>query len=63
MAEYLIQDTSLINIADAIRRKTGKTDSLTPAQMVIEIDSLNVVYRDPAVLYDAGDQYTENTGG
>ena len=63
MAEYLIQDTSLINIADAIRRKTGKTDSLTPEQMVIEIDSLNVVYRDPAILYDAGDQYTETTGG
>lgn len=63
MAEYLIQDTSLANIADAIRRKTGKTDLLTPEQMVIEIDSLNVVYRDPAVLYDAGDQYTETTGG
>ena len=63
MTEYLIQDTSLINIADAIRRKTGKTDPLTPEQMVIEIDSLNVVYRDPAILYDAGDQRTETTGG
>lgn len=63
MAEYLIKDTSLINIADAIRRKTGKTDSLTPEQMVIEIDSLNVVYRDPAILYDAGDQRIETTGG
>jgi len=63
MAEYLIQDTSLINIADAIRRKTGKTDSLTPEQMVVEIDNLNVVIRDLAVLYDAGDQYTETTGG
>lgn len=31
--------------------------------MVIEIDALDVVFRDPAVLYDAGDQRTEITGG
>lgn len=30
MAEYLIQDSSLIAIANAVREKTGKTGLLTP---------------------------------
>ena len=33
MAEYLVQDTSLTAIADAIRAKNGGTDKLTLAQM------------------------------
>lgn len=40
MAEYLIQDTTLASIADAIRSKTGKSDPLTPDQMVSEIESI-----------------------
>lgn len=40
MAEYLIQDTSLTNIANAIREKTKKEDSLTPEEMVAEIGTL-----------------------
>lgn len=37
MAEYLIQDTTLTGIADAIRAKTGKTDTMTAADMAAEI--------------------------
>jgi len=40
MAEYIIQDTSLKNIADAIRAKTGDTDQMTPAQMATEIGNI-----------------------
>lgn len=41
MANYIIQDTTLTNIADAIRSKTGATSTLTPAQMVAAINSLS----------------------
>ena len=41
MANYIIQDTTLTNIADAIRNKTGATSTLTPAQMVAAINSLS----------------------
>lgn len=40
MAEYLIQDTTLEGIADAIRAKTGSSASMTPAQMPTEIASI-----------------------
>lgn len=40
MAEYLIQDITLIAIADAIKAKTGKSDLLTPSEMVAAIESL-----------------------
>lgn len=40
MAEYLIQDTTLTSIADAIREKTGKTELLSPAQMATEISGI-----------------------
>lgn len=40
MAEYLIQDTTLINIADAIRNKTGKSDVLSVDNMVAEIAAI-----------------------
>lgn len=40
MAEYLIQDTSLDAIADAINAKTGGSSAMTPAQMVLEIQSI-----------------------
>ena len=40
MAEYLIQDTTLTGIAEAIRIKTGKTGTITPAEMPDEIKSI-----------------------
>lgn len=40
MAEYLIQDTTLTDIANAIREKTGSTGVLTPSGMVTEIRKL-----------------------
>ena len=40
MAEYLIQDTTLSDIANAIREKTGKSDAMTPYEMPDEIASI-----------------------
>lgn len=40
MATYTIQDTSLVNIADAIRAKTGDTAEMTPAEMVAAIQGI-----------------------
>ena len=40
MSEYLIQDTTLTDIADAIREKTGKTDTMTPLEMPGEIAAI-----------------------
>ena len=37
MAKYVIEDTTLTNIANAIREKTGKTDAITPANFDTEI--------------------------
>lgn len=41
MAEYLIQDSTLSAIADAIREKTGKADTITPEQMPTEIAGIS----------------------
>ena len=40
MAEYLIQGSTLTDIADAIRAKTGDSSTMTPAQMASTIRSL-----------------------
>lgn len=40
MATYLIKDETLTNIANAIREKSGKTDSIKPIDMADEIDNL-----------------------
>jgi len=40
MAEYLIQDSTLEDIADAIRAKTGGSSAMTPAEMVTEIGTI-----------------------
>ena len=40
MAEYLIQDTTLTSIADAIRTKGGKTGSIAVSNMATEIENL-----------------------
>ena len=42
MAKYVIEDTTLTNIANAIREKTGKTDAITPANFDTEIASIEV---------------------
>ena len=41
MAEYLIQDTTLDDIADAINAKTGGSSAMTPAEMVTAIGSIS----------------------
>ena len=40
MADYLIQDTTLDAIADAINAKTGGSSAMTPAQMVTAIGTI-----------------------
>ena len=42
MAEYLIQDTTLTSIADAIREKTGTTGVIKPTEMASKIRSISV---------------------
>ena len=37
MASYIILDSTLTGIADAVREKTGKSESLTPPEMEAEI--------------------------
>lgn len=41
MTEYIIKEETLINIADAIRSKTGNSNRLSPLQMVSEISSIS----------------------
>ena len=41
MAKYVIEDTTLTNIADSIRSKTGKSDMLLPSQMPTEIQNIS----------------------
>lgn len=41
MAEYLIQDTTLDAIANAINAKTGGSSAMTPAEMVTAIGSIS----------------------
>lgn len=41
MAKYTIEDTTLTNIASAIRDKTGKSELLLPSQMPSEIQSIS----------------------
>lgn len=40
MSEYLIQDTTLTDIADAIRSKTGGSALINPEDMASEIESI-----------------------
>ena len=43
MSEYLIQSGTLESIANAIRTKTGTSNTMTPAQMVTEIAGITTV--------------------
>ena len=40
MAEYLIQDTALIELANIIRKKNNYNSSLTLNQIVNEVDAI-----------------------
>ncbi len=40
MAQYIIEDTTLADIADAIRGKTGKSAAMTPLEMPEEITNI-----------------------
>lgn len=42
MSYYLIDDSTLVNIGDAIREKTGKTNQMTPSAMANAIRNINV---------------------
>ena len=46
MPRYVINEETLTDIADAIRRKTDDDATLTPSEMVTAIDNLNVQYDD-----------------
>ena len=55
MAEYLVQDTSLTAIADAIRAKNGGTDKLTLAQMPETIANIQTGTDTSDATAEAGD--------
>ena len=42
MAEYLIQSTTLTDLANAIRQKTGDTSTMTPEKMIEKINNITV---------------------
>lgn len=46
MANVLVQESSLENIADSIRGKNGTANTYTPAQMSPAIDALTVLQHD-----------------
>lgn len=50
MAEYLIQDTTLIEIANAIRNKSEKTEPIPVSNFAKEINSLEIFNGTPPVL-------------
>ena len=73
MAKYLIQDTTLKGIADAIRTKTGKTDKIPVSDLateiegitggaegIIEVDTLPTENIDKNALYKVGDRYYQH---
>ena len=39
---YIIQNSTLVDIADAIREKTGSSEKLSPSDMVTEIGKIAV---------------------
>ena len=49
MADYLIKDTTLTNIADAIRAKKSSTDTYTPAEMATAISSIETGAAEPVI--------------
>lgn len=41
MAEYLIQDATLIGLGDKVRAVTGTENAMSPAEMQSELDAFN----------------------
>lgn len=60
MAEYLIQDTTLTNMADAVRTKTGSTGALSPDGMATALN--NIANRDSNNLSVSGATVTVPAG-
>lgn len=59
---YIIQDTTLEDIADAIRSKTDTTELIDPADMAEKINSIQVTDEDD-VLRDLRGSFAANVGG
>ena len=51
MANVLVQESSLQNMAASIRRKNGTATKYTPAQMPAAVDALLVVQHDSGGYY------------
>ena len=49
MAEYLIKDTTLSALGNAIRGKTGKNGKLSPNKMIEDINGLSISYHSNSV--------------
>lgn len=62
MAEYLIQDTTLTEIADAIRGKISDTAKIDAAEMAEKIDSIDVEEYIVEVTVDSGATVTVTNG-
>lgn len=67
MDEYLIQGSTLTDIADAIREKTGDSALMTPAEMVEAIGSISGGGLPLLVSYESitveNDRISQDTGG
>lgn len=42
MAEYLIQDTTLTDLGNAVRILTGSEETMTPAEMITALNTINI---------------------
>lgn len=62
MAEYLIQDSTLTDIANAIRGKTSGSDAIKANEMASQIDSIDVEEYNITVTVDSGATVTATCG-
>ena len=58
MGKYLIEDTTLTAISDAIRGKTGGTEKIKPGDWVVELDKVQPM---PKYLWERKTQKTTTT--
>lgn len=63
MSKSVITDSLLTAIADAIRAKTGETDSMTPAEMAQAIEDIPAGAEEPYVEYTLDEQLGVNFTG
>lgn len=62
MAEYLIQNSTLTGIADAIRAKTGSTEAISVIDMASEIGGISIPVEEEVVVeadFSTGDMIVE----